>query len=167
MERTDCDREKPVNKSEKASQARQMLDKRLKELPSPSAFAPPRAGWIRAIRDALGLSAVQLGWRMGVSGATVSEIEANEREGGIRLSTLRRAAEAMDCTLVYAFVPRDSLEQTVTRRAEYIWAELQRRADQTMRLEEQESGWSESSRQRQLDEIIRSRTLWSHSWDEQ
>lgn len=144
-----------------------MLDKRFKELPPPSAFAPPRAGWIRAIRDALGLSVAQLGRRMGVSGATVSELEANEREGGIRLSTLRRAAEAMDCTLVYALVPRDTLEQTVSRRAEYIWANLQRHTDQTMRLEAQESEWSERSRQRQIDEIIRSRNLWSDSWDAQ
>jgi predicted DNA-binding mobile mystery protein A len=104
---------------------------------------------------------------MGVSGATVSEIEANERGGGIRLSTLRRAAEAMDCTLVYALVPRDTLERTVTRRAEEIWTELQRRTDQTMRLEEQQAGWSDSSRQRQLDEIVRSRNLWSENWDEQ
>lgn len=143
-----------------------MLDKRFKELPPPSAYAPPRAGWIRAIRDALGLSAAQLGRRMGVSGATVSELEANEREGGIRLSSLRRAAEAMDCTLVYALVPRDTLERTVSRRAEHIWANLQRHTDQTMRLEAQEAEWSERSRQRQIDEIIRSRTLWSDSWDE-
>ena len=156
-----------MNKSDRASQARHMLDKRFKELPPPSALAPPRAGWIRAIRDALGLSAAQLGRRMGVTGATVSELEANEREGGIRLSTLRRAAEAMDCTLVYALVPRDTLEQTVARRAQYIWAELQRQTNQTMRLEEQESEWSEASRQRHLDEIVRSRNLWSHSWDEQ
>lgn len=156
-----------MNRSDQASRARQMLDKRLKELPPPSAFAPPRAGWIRAIRDALGLSAAQLGRRMGVSGATASEIEANEREGGVRLSTLRRAAEAMDCTLVYALVPRDTLERTVAGRAEHILAYLQRHTDQTMRLEDQESGWSESSRQRQLDEIVRSRNLWSHHWDEQ
>lgn len=156
-----------MNKSDRADRARQMLDKRFKELPPPSAFTPPRAGWIRAIRDALGLSVAQLGRRMGVSGATVSELEANEREGGIRLSTLRRAAAAMDCTLVYALVPRDTLEQTVSRRAEYIWANLQRHTDQTMRLEAQESEWSERSRQRQIDEIIRSRNLWSDSWDEQ
>lgn len=156
-----------MNRSSQASRARQMLDKRLNELPPPSTFAPPRAGWIRAVRDALGMSAAQLGRRMGVSGATVSQIEANEREGGVRMSTLRRAAEAMDCTLVYALVPRDSLERTVERRAEQIWMELQRHTDQTMRLEEQESGWSEAARDRQLEEIVRSRGLWSQKWEEQ
>jgi predicted DNA-binding mobile mystery protein A len=103
---------------------------------------------------------------MGVRGSTVSEMEAKEREGGIRLSTLRRAAAAMDCTVVYALVPRDTLERTVECRAEQIWAGLQHHTDQTMRLEEQESGWSESARERQLDEIIRSRNLWSQRWEE-
>ena len=150
-----------MNKADRASQARQMLDKRLAGLPPVSVFDPPRAGWIRAIRDALGLTAAQLGRRMGVSGATVSEIEVKEREGGIRLSTLRRAAEAMDCVVVYALVPRDSLDGIVTRRAEYVWADLQRQVDQTMLLEEQAAEWSEPARQKQLDEIIRSRNLWS------
>lgn len=155
-----------MDKYEQAVRARRMLDRRLGELPPASAFTPPRAGWIRAIRDALGLSARELGRRMGVSGATVGEMERNERDGGVRLSTLRRAAEAMDCTLVYAFVPRASLEGIVRRRAEEILNELQQHVDQTMRLEEQEAEWSESARQRQLEEIIRSRNLWSHMWDE-
>jgi len=156
------DREKPVNKTDQARRARQVLDQRLNQLPPVSAFAPPHAGWIRAIRDALGMSVAELGHRMGVAGATVSEIEANEREGGIRLSTLRRAAEAMDCTLVYALVPKVSLDRTVSARAEQILNELQRHAEQTMRLEAQESEPSELSRQRQLDEILRSRNLWAH-----
>lgn len=155
-----------MNKREQAIRARRMLDRRLSELPPASAFAPPQAGWIRAIRDALGFSARELGRRMGVTGATISEIEATEREGGVRLSTLRRAAEAMECTLVYAFVPRKSLDETVRRRAEEILSQLQQHADQTMRLEEQQSEWSESARQRQMEEIIRSRDLWSRTWDE-
>jgi predicted DNA-binding mobile mystery protein A len=156
-----------VNKREQASRARHMLDTRLRELPSVEQFAPPRAGWIRAIRDALGMSAADLGRRMGVTGATVGEIEANERDGGIRLSTLRRAAEAMDCTVVYALVPRESLESTVRQRAEQILDEQHRHVDQTMRLEAQESKPSRMSRQRQLDEVLRSRNLWSQGWDQQ
>jgi predicted DNA-binding mobile mystery protein A len=113
------------------------------------------------------MSAAELGKRMGVSGATVGEIEANEREGGIRLSTLRRAANAMDCELVYAFVPRDSLERTVLRQAEAVLREHERYADQTMRLEAQEAAPSDRARQRQLDDIIQSRNLWAHGWRSQ
>jgi len=160
------DREKPVNKREQARRARQMLDQRLLQLPPVSEFAPPHAGWIRAIRDALGMSVAELGARMGVTGASVSQIEENEREGGIRLSTLRRYAEALDCTLVYALVPRESLDRIVSTRAEQILKDLQRNAGQTMRLEAQEAESSALARQRQLDEIIRSRNLWAHGWEE-
>jgi predicted DNA-binding mobile mystery protein A len=155
-----------VNKYDQASRARQMLDSRLGQLPAAAQFAPPRAGWIRAIRDALGMTAAELGRRMGVSGATVGDIESNEREGGIRLATLRRAAEALDCTLVYALVPREGLELTVQHRAEQILVEHTRHAAQTMRLEAQESEMSDQARKRQLDEIARSRHLWAHESDE-
>ena len=153
-----------MTKSEHAGRAREALDRRFRQMPPADRFSPPHAGWIRAIRDALGMSAAELGKRMGISGATLSEIEANERDGGIRLNTLRRAAEAMDCELVYAFVPRESLETTVLRQAEAVLREHERYADQTMRLEAQEAAPSEHARQRQLEDIIRSRNLWAHGW---
>lgn len=155
-----------MNKTEQAKRARRMLDERLQRLPAPSVFAPPRAGWIRALRDALGMSAAELGRRMGVSGATVGEIEANEREGGVRLATLRRAAEALDCTLVYALVPREGLERTVQKRAEQVLLEQERHALQTMRLEDQEPDTASSSRQSQLEEIANSRHLWTRRWSD-
>ncbi|MBS3974944.1 MAG: mobile mystery protein A [Actinobacteria bacterium] len=155
-----------MKRTEQARRARRMLDARLRRLPAASEFASPRAGWIRALRDALGMSAAELGRRMGVSGATVSEIEANEREGGVRLATLRRAAEAMDCTLVYALVPRESLEQTVRSRAEQILLEQEWYVHQTMRLEDQEPDESSTSRERHLEEIANSRHLWTKRWSE-
>jgi predicted DNA-binding mobile mystery protein A len=153
-----------VNKREQAQRARQILDRRLGQLPPVSEFEPPASGWVRAIRDALGMSVTELGQRMGVRGATVSEIEANERTGGVRLSTLRRAADAMDCTLVYALVPRASLERTVAERAELVLSAVQQHAEHTMRLEDQESATSQQTRDRQLEGIIMSRHLWSDEW---
>jgi len=150
-----------VNKREQAQRARQMLDSRLGRLPAVSEFTPPASGWIRAIRDALGMTVADLGRRMGVSGSTVSEIEANERDGGVRLSTLRRAADAMDCVLVYTLVPRESLEHIVTQRAELVLSGVYRQAEQTMRLEDQDSVPSQLSRKRQLEGIMLSRHLWS------
>ena len=150
-----------MNKREQAQRARQMLDRRLEQLRPVSEFTPPASGWIRAIRDALGMTVADLGRRMGVSGSTVSEIEANERDGGVRLSTLRRTADAMDCVLVYALVPKESLEHIVTQRAERVLRGVHRQAEQTMRLEDQESVPSQLSRKRQLEEIILSRHLWS------
>src|SRR4029079_14724254 len=91
--------------------ARQRLDERLAPLEPADRFRPPPKGWIRAIRDALGMTGVQLASRLGVRPQTLNLIEKSEAEGTIQLKTLRRAAEALDCTLVYALVPKGSLEE--------------------------------------------------------
>src|SRR5215212_1792829 len=70
----------------------------------------PRLGWIREIRSALGMSAAQLAHRLGVGQSTVAKLEKSEAEATISLQSLRKVAEAMDCTLVYAFVPRNTLQ---------------------------------------------------------
>lgn len=95
-------------------------------------------GWIRAIRDALGLSTRQLADRLDVSGPAVTGWEASERAGTIQLDTLRRVAAAMECEVVYALVPRGgSLEAVVLERAEQAALFELNRLNTTMRLEDQ------------------------------
>ena len=142
-------------------QAREALDRRLGPLGPSARYAPPRLGWIRAVRDALGMSAKDLATRLGVTGYAVRSMEDGERTGGIRLDSLRRAAEAMDCTLVYAFIPNDSLRWTVRRQAQWVLEQQIRRASQTMALEAQEAEMFEVSRETQLRRIINSWQLWS------
>jgi predicted DNA-binding mobile mystery protein A len=81
--------------------------------------------------------------------------------GGIRLSSLRRAADAMDCTLVYAFIPNTSLETTVRRQAQRVLDEQMGRTRQTMALEAQEGDMRSSAVDSQLQAIIDSTRLWS------
>lgn len=97
--------------------ARKALDKRLNSLRNPEMFAMPPRGWIKAIREALGMTTRQFARRMGVSQPRAVAIEKAEPEQSITLETLERAAHALDCQLVYALVPRHSLEQTVKDRA--------------------------------------------------
>ena len=97
--------------------ARRQLDKRLSPLRDTQSLARPPRGWIRAIREALGMTSKQLGMRLGVSQPRATKIEQAEREGAITLDTLRRAARAMDCQLVYAFIPRRPLQELVEERA--------------------------------------------------
>jgi len=142
--------------------AREALDDRLIPMGPPARYAPPRLGWIRAVRDALGMSAAALAARMGVSDASsVRSLEAKEMTGGIRLSSLRRAAEAMDCTLVYAFVPNKSLEATVQRQGRLVLDSQVSRVRQTMVLEAQESEMPDSALDSQLQAIVDSGRLWS------
>ena len=145
--------------------ARQRLDERLLAFKPESRFAVPPKGWIRAIRDAFGMSAFQLGARLGMKSQSVADVEKSEGYGTIQLKTLRRVAEALDCTLVYALVPNSSLEGAVQTRAREIANKELARIGHTMDLEAQ--SLSEAKREAQIDEYIREhlreRDLWDRS----
>ncbi|MCY3662774.1 MAG: mobile mystery protein A [bacterium] len=97
--------------------ARRQLDDRFEPFRNLGDLGRPNKGWIRAIRDALGMSGTELAARMGVSQQVVSEIERSEQRTTVRLDTLARAAAAMDCELVYALAPRTTLEEAVRAQA--------------------------------------------------
>jgi predicted DNA-binding mobile mystery protein A len=134
---------------------RKMLDARLSHFGPETRFEPPPRGWIKAIRQALGMSGVQLAARLGVRPQTVDALEKSEKNGKIQLETLRRAAEALDCRLVYALVPRTSLEDSINTRARKIASEDLARAAHTMKLEAQETHPADA--EQQLQDYI-----WSH-----
>lgn len=118
--------------------ARKTLDQRLGALKPTDQYARPPRGWIRALRDALGLSAAQLGGLLGIRSQSVDDIEKSEVNDRITLETLSRVAAAMDCRLVYALVPNSSLEGMVRKRAEAIALAAIRRVSHTMALEDQQ-----------------------------
>src|SRR5438067_375996 len=97
--------------------ARRRLDKQLDQFRRLANEPRPHRGWIRAIRDALGMSSTELAHRMRVSQSRIPEIERAEVSGALRLETLERAAEALGCQVTYALVPRTSLEHTVQQQA--------------------------------------------------
>ena len=140
---------------------RARLDKRLAAWKTLPVAAPPR-GWLRAIRDAIGMSQADLAARLGVTRQRVAQLEHAEVDGSIQLSTLRRAAEAMDCVLVYALVPNTTLEDTVYRQAFNVAANDVDRARQTMLLEAQLGGEGDHERLRDsiVEQLLDSRRLW-------
>ena len=117
--------------------ARKRLDKVLREARLDGVRQRPPKGWIRAIRDALGLTVRQLGRRMGRTHSVVVRLEGGEVADTITLGSLRAAAQAMDCTLVYATVPNRSLVETARARATAIADAHLARVHHTMRLEDQ------------------------------
>ena len=117
---------------------REQLDQTLKRFKVLQAMDMPQRGWLRAIRDALGMNGRQFALRMGVSPARVSKLESDEIAGAVTLKTMRKAAEALDCTLVYALVPRVSLEDTVKKRITLYAQQRLARISHTMALEDQE-----------------------------
>lgn len=147
--------------------ASEQLDRRFTELKSlATAAARPPRGWMRAIRDGLGMTTAQLARRIGVSQPRVSEMERAEVSGSITLHSLERAAEAMGCRVVYALVPEKPLTDVIHERAEIIADRKLAAVEQTMRLEDQ--GVNDKARHREarkhiLDELLRRP---ARLWDE-
>jgi predicted DNA-binding mobile mystery protein A len=124
----------------------------------------PKGGWVRGIRESLGMSMRSFARRIGFKEpASVKELEANERSGSITLQTLRRAAEALDADLVYAIVPRKRLRDTVSARAKELAKQRFEPLAKSMALEEQ--GLTKKQIGRQIEELAlelesKLETLW-------
>jgi predicted DNA-binding mobile mystery protein A len=117
--------------------ARRQLDKRLQTLQNSAHFARPPRGWVKAIREALGMTTMQLGWRIGVGQSRAVEIEKAEVSGSLTLDSLERAAHALDCELVYVLVPRIPLQAMVEKRAAKLARSRVAAVQHTMDLEDQ------------------------------
>lgn len=133
--------------------ARIQLDKRLNVLRGNKALGRPPRGWIKAIREALGMTTAQLAKRMGVSQPRAVEIEKAENTGAITLDTIERAASAMDCKLVYAFVPHKPLQELVTDRARLIAKKRLSITGHHMALEAQ--AVSDDDEKEQFEQLVR------------
>ena len=72
----------------------------------------PAKGWLRAVREAIGLTQGQVAAKVGVKRQSFAQFEAAEEHGSISLGSLRRAAAAMECELVYFIVPKGPVDRT-------------------------------------------------------
>lgn len=115
----------------------QQLDAALARWRSADLPSRPPSGWLKAIREALGIPATQLAKRLGVVTSTVTRLEASEADDTISLATLRRAAEALGCELHYALVPKQSLAGTLESRATTLARQRMAAVSHTMALEAQ------------------------------
>jgi predicted DNA-binding mobile mystery protein A len=141
-----------MKKQHLRSKSRSRLDERFAAIGPTSRFMPPARGWIKAVREALGMTTAQLGIRMRVKQPTIVGLERSEARGSIELATLRRAAEALDCTLIYALVPNKSLESTVRERAREFAAQRLEPVEHSMLLEDQKV--TETDAAARVDQIL-------------
>lgn len=104
-----------------------------------AADLPPRppSGWLKAIREALGMTATHLAQKLGVAPSTVTRLETSEADDTISLGTLRRAAEVLGCELQYALVPKKKLADTLEARASALARQQMAVISHTMALEAQ------------------------------
>jgi predicted DNA-binding mobile mystery protein A len=153
--------------SQQIKLVREQLDETLKNFDIFKKTTIPPKGWIRAIRDALGMTGEQLAKRLRVNQKRIARLEQDEKLGKVTLNTMKKAATAMDCVFVYGIVPKESLEQTVRHQAEKVARKRMARSNQMMRLEEQELSEQEKAKALKylVDNIIE--TTPKSLWDEQ
>jgi len=148
---------------------RQVIENKVKPWLSLRSQRKPATGWIKSVRESLGLSARQLAQRLTIDHAGVLRLEQREALGTATLEALDRAARAMGCRLVYAIVPdlpHASLETIVDQHALALARKLAGDVDHTMSLEDQRVSTADAEAQierlaRDLKEAVDPRI-----WDE-
>lgn len=148
-----------MNKRLRSLQLRQM-ENALKTWRAANLPARPSTGWSRAIRETLGMPAATLAARLGMSDAGVRKLESAEAQQVISLTSLRKLAEALDCELQYALVPREPLEKRLEQQALKVAQKRLRPVAHSMSLEDQ--AVSGSTRDVQLE--LLAKELIDGSW---
>ncbi len=124
----------------------------------------PPHGWLKVIRESLGLTQRQQAGRLGVAGSTLHKSELAEAEERITLGQLRKLADGLDCELVYALVPRKPLTQVVEDQARSIALQEVGGVAHTMSLEDQRPATDRLRKQveQRTAELLQGR--WSDLW---
>jgi len=116
----------------------QQLNEKMNQLTGLQHVNVPPIGWIKAIRNGIGMSMEQLGKKLSITKQGVMDIEKREKEGAITIKSMKEIAKAMDMQFVYGFVPNaGSLEQMIETRALEIAKIIVERTSTTMKLEDQ------------------------------
>lgn len=118
----------------------------------------PQKGWLRAIREATGITVRQMATRLGKAPTLVVKLEKSEAEYRITLASLRDAADALGCQLVYALVPKSgSIQELAEQSAKTKAAENVRAVEHSMALEDQAVGGIEDKIEEETRRILKRR----------
>lgn len=150
----------PRVSNEVSVRSRELLDSHFDEWRQLRGLPRPPRGWIRAVREALGMSAAALATRLGTTPGAVTRLEQSEAADRIRLDTLRRAADALGCDLVYLLVPRRPLTAVVRDRARELAHQQVAAVEQTMRLEDQATGQTSELENQLAAQLLERGGLW-------
>lgn len=155
-----------VMKSNKKNMAlvRRQLDEKLSDWRKIKSKTPPSSGWLRAIRESIGLTRRQVALRMKIDPKTLLKFEEGELTGTITLNSLRRVADNLNCTLLYAMLPSETLDRMLEKQATKVAANILRHTSQSMKLEKQAISTKEEQQQiKELAQELKSslkRVLW-------
>lgn len=112
----------------------------------------PTTGWIKSIREALGMTTADLAKRVNLDQSRITRLENSEIEGDLKISSMKKIAAGLNMKFVYGFVPSESLEKIVQDQARKIAMKRLEKLDHTMRLEGQEL--SQAAKNKDLEDLI-------------
>lgn len=141
------------------------IDSKLTKLREATPPTRPVNGWVKAIRESLGMSATALAHRLAITPASIIKLEKAEADDRITLASLRKLASALDCELHYVLVPRKSLESILEERAMTVAQERLLPISHSMSLEEDQTV-KKSAGKKQLQLLVKElldgprRNLW-------
>lgn len=144
--------------------SRKQLDQKLNGFKPMLNITVPKGGWIKSIRQALGMTTTVLAKRINVDQSRISRIESAEESLEVKLSTLQKVADGLGVKFVYGFVTENDLESLIREQSYKVAKERLRRIDHSMKLEMQ--GVSKKQFDETLDELTdqimaeESKTLW-------
>lgn len=117
---------------------RNQLDRFYEDLKSLN-LRSPKLGWVKEVRESLGMSMQDLADRLGTIKQRVEKIEKDEVAAKTTLETMKKTAEAMGCEFIYFVVPKTSLEETLRGQALKSAKKILTQVDKTMTLEDQKT----------------------------
>lgn len=111
------------------------LDKKTKDLKSNLNIISHNSSWINTVREAIGMTAIQLANRLGITQPRISKMEVNEEN--LKISTMKKIAQALNCDFVYYFKPQNSFQEIVENQARKKAIEILQQVNLNMALENQ------------------------------
>lgn len=113
---------------------RRSYQKKFNALKSAIIERPPQ-GWLKTIREFLGMTTTQLAKKINVAQPRVINLEKNEKN--TKISTMERIADALNCDFVYAFIPRENIDNIIYNQAKKKAIKILSKVHINMSLENQ------------------------------
>ena len=137
------------------------IDRRFEALRSMKDKSQVREGWIKFMRNALGMTINDLAKLLSLSRIRVAQAERGEAEGKITIATLKKMAEAMDCEFIYSFVPKKDIRTAIHDKAVAKATEILSTAELHMKLEDQAVSGNKKERiERLAKKLIETGDIW-------
>ena len=141
--------------AEKRETARRELDEAILAFRLARTAGGSVDGWVRSVRQAVGLPVGELARRLGVKRREVFRLESSERNERIGLGKLRKAAEALNCVLVYGVVPREGTLAEMAAGQAAALKEAREQARQKKQMERERQKPDATSVRQMLGKAIR------------